>query len=65
MIAGNIRKQTSNRYLVVALGGAALLALGAIGGALATGGTAPQASMTYQTLPASVTSDHLTKTGPR
>ena len=65
MIVGNLRKQTSIRYLLVALSGAALLAAGAIGGALATSGTARQASASYQTLPVSMTSDHLTRTGPR
>ena len=66
MIAGNLRRQSSTKYLMVALAGAALLALGAIGGAFATSASGSAgSSVSYQTLPASLTSDHQTAAGPR
>jgi hypothetical protein len=64
MIAGTIRKQEPARYLAVVLGTLAVLATGIVGGALAAGATA-QSSVSYQTLPAAATSDHLQLAGPR
>ena len=64
MIAGTARKQEPIRYLMVILGTLAVLATGVVGGLLAAGVTS-QPSVSYQTLPAPVTSDHSQPTGPR
>jgi hypothetical protein len=64
VIAGAIRKQEPVRYLAVVLGTLGVLAVGVAGGVLAAGATA-QPSVSYQTLPASVTADHLQPAGPR
>jgi hypothetical protein len=64
MIAGSIRKQEPVRYLAVILGTLAVLAIGAAGGALAAR-TTSQPSVSYQTLPATVTSDNVSPAGPR
>ena len=66
MIAGSIRRQEPVRYLSLALGAVALLAIGAAGGAVAAVATSQSSSVsTSQTLPAPVTSDHLRPAGPR
>jgi hypothetical protein len=64
VIAGTIRKQEPVRYLAVVLGTLAVLAIGVAGGALAAGATA-QPSVSYQTLPPTVTSDDVQRAGPR
>lgn len=64
MIAGTIRKREPVRYLAVVLGTFAVLAVGVVGGALVAGATS-QPSVSYQTLPASATSDHLQPAGPK
>jgi hypothetical protein len=64
VIAGAIRKQEPVRYLAVVLGALAVLAVGLAGGVLAAGVTA-HPSVSYQTLPVSVTADHLQPASPR
>lgn len=64
MIAGTIRKQEPVRYLAVILGTLAVLAVGVAGGILAAG-TTSHSSVSYQTLPTTVTSDDVRQGGPR
>jgi hypothetical protein len=64
MIAGTARKQEPIRYLMVILGTLAVLATGVVGGMLAIGATS-RSTVSYQMLPAPVTSDQLQPAGAR